>query len=80
MLHNSQSPIATPHQRGIALLGQGRYQEALNAFDAAIRLRPQSAEALIGKAVTLHRLNRHKDALMICEEALQINPNRLFRI
>ena len=41
---------------------QGRYEEALKAFEEAINLKPQSFEAWMGKGSTLMHMARFKEA------------------
>ena len=43
------------HNKGLALSGEGKYDEALQAFDVAIEINPQFAKAWFGKAFTLIR-------------------------
>ena len=56
-------------------LEQGRYQEALAAYDSAIQLAPEASEAYQGKAVVLYRLGQMAEALQSCEKALQLRPD-----
>ena len=49
--------------RGAALHSLGRYQEALDAYNQAIRLDPEhSSWARKARMITLHRLGRDHDA------------------
>ena len=53
----------------------GRVVRALEAFDNAVRLDPKSAYAHEGRARTLHRLGRHKEAAEAIESAIRIDKN-----
>ena len=71
----SENPIEFYYQRGTTLLEQGRYQEALTAYNSAIQLAPEVAEAHQGKAVVLYRLEQMTEALQACEQALRLRPD-----
>ena len=51
------------YNRGSALAGLGRLEEALAAYDRALALRPDYGKARIGRGAALAALNRHQDAL-----------------
>jgi tetratricopeptide (TPR) repeat protein len=72
-------PEALKTPRGLNLLGdirlkQGDPRRALQAFDAAIRLAPSSAEALSNRAAALRAMGRLKDALAAVDRALRYRP------
>jgi Flp pilus assembly protein TadD len=48
--------------QGIALGNQGKFDEAIQAFDEAIRINPQLAEAWNNKSNALKQLNRTTEA------------------
>jgi Flp pilus assembly protein TadD len=50
------------NQKGIALGNQGKYDEALKAFDEAIRIDPKLAGAWNNKGVLLDVLGRTSEA------------------
>ena len=52
-----------------------RFDEALAHFDRAIEIKPDYAEALLNKGVTLNDLNQLDGALFHYEEALRLKPN-----
>jgi serine/threonine protein kinase len=52
-----------------------RYQEALAAFEQAIRLNPNDALAYNGKGRSLRQLRRYREALAAYEQAIRLNPN-----
>jgi tetratricopeptide (TPR) repeat protein len=63
------------YQAGMLLLEKYNRGEAQSAFDKALAINPQSAEALVGKAaIALERFDV-KEAESFAERALKINPN-----
>jgi tetratricopeptide (TPR) repeat protein len=59
---------------GITLQQQGRFQEAFNAFDRAVRLSPDRAESWTRHGDALASLNRPVDSLASYERALKVDP------
>ena len=53
----------------------GHYPEALNAYEQALGLDPNSALAYNGKGNTLRSLKRYEEALKAFEQALQLDHN-----
>jgi tetratricopeptide (TPR) repeat protein len=62
---------------GLALDRAGRPQDAVPAFQAALRLNPSSAEAHLGLGKTELTLNRASDAIAELEETLRIDPGNV---
>ena len=60
---------------GLALEGQGRFEEALASYNSALRLEPDNAEALNNRGNVLKALGRIDEALASYDEALAFNPN-----
>src|SRR6266699_665483 len=60
---------------GNALHSLQRYQEALVAYEQAIRLDPNYARAYNGKGNALSGLQRYQEALTAYEQAIHLNPN-----
>ena len=60
---------------GHLLLGKGALNDALQAFDEALRLNPRSFEAKIGKGVVLGRQGELDKAEQLLRDALVLNPN-----
>ena len=53
-----------------------KYEEAIQAFDQAIKLDPnQNAEAYARKGLALSYLSKYKDSIICCDQAIKINPN-----
>lgn len=59
---------------GEGLYNQGKYEEAIQAFDKAIEIEPQFAAAWNNKGVTLNRLGRYEEALQVYDKALEFDP------
>jgi serine/threonine protein kinase len=62
------------HEQGLALEQQGRYEEALQAFEQAIFLNPDFTAPWYHIGYVLGKLNRYIEALKAYEKAIQINP------
>ncbi|SRR6266487_1167745 len=60
---------------GNALHSLQRYQEALVAYEQAIHLDPNFANAYNGKGAALRALNRSQEALAAYEQAIRLDPN-----
>ena len=60
---------------GQLLLGKGALNEAMEAFDAALKLNPRSFEARVGKGIVLGRLGKFAEAEQQLRDALLLNPN-----
>jgi tetratricopeptide (TPR) repeat protein len=60
--------------KGNIFLGWNRNQEALSAFNEAIRLDPQSALAYNGKGNALQELRQYQEAVSAFDEAIRLNP------
>ena len=61
--------------RGIALYRRDEYELALDAFEKAIELKPDYADAWNNRGVTLGRLDRHEEALKACDKAIELKPD-----
>ncbi|HEY7358208.1 MAG TPA: tetratricopeptide repeat protein, partial [Ktedonobacterales bacterium] len=61
-------------EEGITYARTGRFQEAVAAYEAAIRLAPRFALAHFGKGDTLRLLNRPEEALAALDQAIQLDP------
>lgn len=65
------------NSKGIAFSEAGKYQDALNAFDKAIELDPNNANAWENKGYALQDLGRYKEAVEALDRALEFNPDNL---
>jgi tetratricopeptide (TPR) repeat protein len=57
-----------------ALSNLGRYEEALQAADEAIKIAPKEYVAYTNRAFALNRLGRYEEALQTANEAIKIAP------
>ena len=60
---------------GNALMTQGRLEEALNAFQTAAKLRPDSPENLCNVGVALAEMGRMDEAIVEFQDAVRLNPD-----
>ena len=61
--------------KGDALCGMGNYNEAIEAYDEALKLNPKLVMAWNDKAWVLNSQGKYDEALKACDEALRVNPN-----
>lgn len=59
---------------GLALMQQGKFQDALQYFDKILNIDPNEPIALGNKGAALTQLNRYEEALVFYNKALQIDP------
>ena len=74
----SAPPMLTKEQwldTGNTHFNVNHYREALAAYEQAIRLDPNEADAYKHKSFALSKLNRSTEALAACERALLLDPN-----
>jgi tetratricopeptide (TPR) repeat protein len=62
---------------GTALQRQGRHDEARQAMDKAVQLRPDDAGLWANFGLVLEEMQRPSDALLCFQHALQLDPNHL---
>jgi tetratricopeptide (TPR) repeat protein len=62
-------------EEGNTLYRLKRHDEALAAYEQALRLNPNDALAYNNKGYTLNKLKRYREALEACEQSLRLNPN-----
>jgi tetratricopeptide (TPR) repeat protein len=62
-------------KEGYALYNLKRYEEALTAYEQAIRLDPNYALAYYNRGIALNELKRYEEALSAYEQAIRLNPN-----
>src|SRR6185369_1408040 len=58
---------------GQALENRRRWKEALEAYDAAAKLDPRSAEAQRGRGVVLLKLGRNDEAVTALQQATELD-------
>ncbi|MFB8788484.1 MAG: tetratricopeptide repeat protein [Potamolinea sp.] len=62
-------------KRGETLLELKRYKEALDAYNQAVELKPEYAEAFLGQGNSLLELKRYEESIEAYDKAIQIQPN-----
>jgi tetratricopeptide (TPR) repeat protein len=68
---NVQSSI----DQGIKHSQAGRYDQALQAFDQALKLKPNDPLLITYKATVYYAKGNNPQAMQLCEQALKLNPN-----
>jgi tetratricopeptide (TPR) repeat protein len=68
-------PAPVLHNKGIALFYQGKYGEAISAFDKAIEIDPQYAAAWTSKGNALDKLGKYDEAIESYNKASEIDAN-----
>lgn len=63
------------YNEGTNLLHNGKYQEAIEAFDKAIKIAPGFVWAYDNKGVALGKMNRLHEAIQAFDDAIRYNPN-----
>lgn len=78
----SPSPVPDPEQQAALIVGEAnhllqtkQYEQALEAYDRAIGLKSDYAEAYAGRCETLNQLNRPEAAIVSCNDALDLKPD-----
>ena len=61
-------------ETGVELVVQGKYDEAINAFNQAIQLDPTDAVAYNNRGAAYGQMGNHKQQIEDCNKALQLNP------
>ncbi len=67
---SGQNPVPGLLKEAESLQAQGRYAEAVGAYNSALREQPKLYEALIGKGLALVKLGKGMEALEVCNEAV----------
>jgi tetratricopeptide (TPR) repeat protein len=60
--------------KGNALYEQGKYDEAIKAYDEAIKLDPNDANAWYNKGVALDQHDKNDEAIQAYDRAIEIDP------
>jgi tetratricopeptide (TPR) repeat protein len=74
-------PGSTPNdaiawkEKGEALYNQYNFDEALQAYEEAIRLDPNDAESWSSKCAALNNLGRYNEGLQASDKAIELNPD-----
>jgi tetratricopeptide (TPR) repeat protein len=63
------------YNEGNALSNQKKYDEAINAYDKAIRLDPNYIDAWYWKGIALYNQEKYDEAIKAYDEAIRLDPN-----
>jgi tetratricopeptide (TPR) repeat protein len=64
------------YDKGNALLAQGKFEEAIQAYDRAIDLDHMDPDALINKGVALYHLRKYDEAVEAYDKAINIDSEK----
>jgi len=67
--------VAELEKKGIELLSQKRYEEAISYFDKILEIEPTNINALNNKGASLLGLERYENALDYFDKVLEIKPD-----
>ena len=68
------------YENGIMFHNQGKFVEALECYDKALRIDPQNSNVLSNKGLSLHNQGKFVEALECYDKALTIDPQDEFII
>lgn len=63
-------------KKGWELGKEGKYQEAIESYKQAIRIKPDYEEAHVGLGYAYLQLGMWKEAIEICNEVIKLNPKK----
>ena len=75
LLKSHPQSLAVINILGAALLGQGKFQQAVNSYNKAIQLKPDLTEAFNNKGSALKALGRLDEAIASFDKAIQLKPD-----
>ena len=61
--------------KGITHSRLGQHEEALEAYNKAIEIKPEYQDAWYNKGIVLYNLDRHEEALRTFEKVIEFNPD-----
>ena len=61
--------------QGIKHSQSGRYAQALQAFDQALKLKPKDPALITFKGIVYYAQGKNDQAMKLFEEAIKLNPN-----
>jgi tetratricopeptide (TPR) repeat protein len=61
--------------QGMQTSQAGRYDQAIQAFDQALKLKPNDPALITYKATVYYAKGNNAQALQLCEQAIKLNPN-----
>lgn len=63
------------NNKGVVQTKVGKYREALNCFDKALRINPGVSNIWLNRGIALVKLSEFEEAMDCFDRALQLNPN-----
>jgi tetratricopeptide (TPR) repeat protein len=66
--------------KGLALASLGKYPEAIQYYNAALRINPHDDSVLNNKGVALASLGKYPEAIQYYNAALMINPHNIYAL
>ena len=76
-LHAESDEAAQHNREGAKLVEQGKMEEALEAFENAVRLDSNDAVARLNLAYTYDRQGRNEEAIAEYQRAIELSPSNL---
>jgi len=61
-------------RKGLVLHHQGKYDEAIHAYDKTIQLDPKDTSAWNNKGIALYDQDKYDEAILAYDKAIEINP------
>jgi len=71
----NQQNASAWNEKGIALAGQGKYDEAIEAYDESIKLNPNDAVVWTNKGVALYKQGNYERAIQAYDKAIVLKPD-----
>jgi tetratricopeptide (TPR) repeat protein len=69
------SPDREAFEQGNTRFGEGRYEEAIAAYDRALDLQPDNATVWHNRGSALFQLQRYQETVESCDRAVQLRPD-----
>jgi tetratricopeptide (TPR) repeat protein len=67
--------VQTYVNQGIKYSQEGHYDQALKAFDQALKLKPKDPALITYKGIVYYAMGQNSRAMPLFEEAIKLNPN-----
>jgi len=70
----SQETVEELNKKGLDLYNKGKYEEAINCFDKALKINDDVYQVWNNKGLVYYKLKKYEEAVKCFEKALSINP------